>query len=347
MLLDTPVRLDWEGFVANLRREGEPERVYNIEVRIDDEIVEGLNEQFGLDSGIDRDDHYRLRRDIAVYRFLGLEMLRCVVEDFHFPHPGADHDEWLGGRAPMIRSWEDFEKYPWPDPDQADLSDYEWLECNLPDDMSVFVPHAQLLFLNVNFLLGFERLGMLMYDDAGLVDAVVERVGQIHFRQTELLCQFDCVKALFGADDWGWKSGTLVDPNWMIEKICPWFQKYAALAHDSGRLFLLHSCGNIEALMPTLLDQVKIDGRHSYENQILPVSEAKRRYGQRIAILGGIDVDVLCRSDEQSIRRNVRKVLEVCMIGGGYCLGTGNSVAKYVPLDNYLIMLDEGRRFLR
>ena len=31
--------------------------------------------------------------------------------------------------------------------------------------------------------------------------------------------------------------------------------------------------------------------------------------------------------------------------GGGYCLGTGNSVANYIPLANYLAMLDEGRRY--
>ncbi len=33
------------------------------------------------------------------------------------------------------------------------------------------------------------------------------------------------------------------------------------------------------------------------------------------------------------------------MPGGGYCLGTGNSVANYIPLDNYLAMVDEGRRY--
>lgn len=30
---------------------------------------------------------------------------------------------------------------------------------------------------------------------------------------------------------------------------------------------------------------------------------------------------------------------------GGYCLGSGNSIARYVPVENYLIMLDEGRRW--
>jgi uroporphyrinogen decarboxylase len=31
--------------------------------------------------------------------------------------------------------------------------------------------------------------------------------------------------------------------------------------------------------------------------------------------------------------------------GNGYCLGTGNSVANYIPVQSYLAMLDEGRRF--
>ena len=33
------------------------------------------------------------------------------------------------------------------------------------------------------------------------------------------------------------------------------------------------------------------------------------------------------------------------MPGGGYCLGSGNSVTNYIPVDNYLIMMDEGRRY--
>ncbi len=45
------------------------------------------------------------------------------------------------------------------------------------------------------------------------------------------------------------------------------------------------------------------------------------------------------------IKERVRYTLKECMPGGGYCLGTGNSVVNYVPLDNYLVMLDEGRKF--
>jgi hypothetical protein len=34
------------------------------------------------------------------------------------------------------------------------------------------------------------------------------------------------------------------------------------------------------------------------------------------------------------------------MKGKGYCLGTRNTVANYMPVDNYLAMLDEGRKYI-
>ena len=60
--------------------------------------------------------------------------------------------------------------------------------------------------------------------------------------------------------------------------------------------------------------------------------------------MGGVDVDLLVRSDETSLRRYVRQTMEVCMEEGRYVFGSGNSIANYVPLKNYLIMIDEALR---
>ena len=83
----------------------------------------------------------------------------------------------------------------------------------------------------------------------------------------------------------------------------------------------------------------------SFEDTIQTVEEARRLYGDRIAVLGGIDVDFLCRATQEQVRVRTRRTIERCMPGGGWCLGTGNSVANYIPLDNYLAMLEEGRAF--
>jgi uroporphyrinogen decarboxylase len=97
--------------------------------------------------------------------------------------------------------------------------------------------------------------------------------------------------------------------------------------------------------MHDLVEDVKIDAKHSFEDTIETIEDAKLAYGRKIAVLGGIDVDFLCRSDEAAIRRRVRRTIDACQRGGGFCLGTGNTAANYIPLDNFLTMIDEGRLY--
>ena len=178
-----------------------------------------------------------------------------------------------------------------------------------------------------------------------MVDAVLEKVGAFYVDFTRALVDFSRVAVVWGSDDLGFKTGTMMSPDFLRAKILPWHKRCADVAHAKGKPYLLHSCGNLDGIMEDLISDVGMDGKHSFEDTILPVTEAKRRYGKRVALLGGIDMDFLCRSDEASLRQRVRETLTVCARGGGYCLGTGNTVANYVPLDNYLCMIDEGRRF--
>jgi len=116
------------------------------------------------------------------------------------------------------------------------------------------------------------------------------------------------------------------------------------LAHQAGKLVLLHSCGNLTSIMDDICD-TGIDAKHSFEDKIMPVESAYQRWSDRIGIVGGVDVNLLSGATEESIRRRTREILDICGSGGRYVLGTGNSVASYIPIRNYLIMIDEGRRW--
>ena len=48
---------------------------------------------------------------------------------------------------------------------------------------------------------------------------------------------------------------------------------------------------------------------------------------------------------EDELRSHVRRVIEACLPGGRFALGTGNTVANYVPIPNYLAMVEEGFSF--
>ena len=93
--------------------------------------------------------------------------------------------------------------------------------------------------------------------------------------------------------------------------------------------------------MVDLIEEVGIDGKHSYEDAIIPVEDFQVRYGNRIAVLGGVDVHRLTTGSEEQVRQRVRFLIETCGLHGRYAIGSGNSIPSYIPLANYLAMVDE------
>ena len=351
---------DWEALVRCIRREGTPKRVHNIELFLDGEVQQAVCERYDLLDGLDMSDPYfDLKRQIAIQRFLGYDYVRCGVENLDMPLNRAKIDDTAdlqraNGRAYMeehhgpITNWAEFEAYPWPDPAQSTTRALEWYEKNLPDDMCVIGSGGFAHFAEyVTWLMGYETLCYALYDQRDLVTAISNRLIEMYDIIVQRILQFSRVKIVWGSDDMGFKTGTLISPKDTREFVLPGHKRMAEFSHRAGLPYLLHACGNLTTIMPDLIDDVKIDARHSFEDTIETVVDAKRRYGDRIALLGGLDVDFMCRADEAAIRRRVRETLDVCLPGGGYCLGTGNSVANYIPLDHYLAMLDEGRRYGR
>jgi uroporphyrinogen decarboxylase len=194
-------------------------------------------------------------------------------------------------------------------------------------------------------LLGYQNFSYMLYDDPELVRAVFVRVATLIQGFYHKLLGLPNLVGFFQGDDMGFKTATLVSPEFLRQRVLPEHRKLAQLAHDHNLIYMLHACGNLEAIMEELINDVKIDAKHSFEDEIMPVRDFKLKYGRRVGILGGIDMDKLCRLPEEELREYVRGVLDVCMEGGRYALGSGNTVANYVPVENYLVMLEEGLRW--
>ena len=349
---------DWRELLRCLRREGKPDRVHFIELLLDEEVKEAVTRRFGLLDNVSRDDpYYVAKRELHVQRFLGYDFVHCGLDEVGLV---LDWDsapdtarlkrqagrEYINEHQGPITSWDEFETYPWPDPQKIPDRNLQWFQENLPDDMCIIAFSGFGHFLEfLSGLMGYETLCYALYDQRDLVAAISQRLRDIYEVIVRRILDFDRVKAIWASDDMGFRSGTLISPDDLREFVLPGHKALAELAHAAGRPYLFHSCGKLDRIMDDLLDDVGIDALHSFEDTIKTVEDTKAKYGHRIAVLGGIDVDFLCRSSEEVIRRRVRKTLEACHSGGGYCLGTGNSVANYIPLDNYLAMLDEGRRF--
>lgn len=129
------------------------------------------------------------------------------------------------------------------------------------------------------------------------------------------------VGAVSMGDDIGYKTGPMISPSFLRKYIFPWHKRCVEEVHRRGKPFILHSCGNLKIIMNDLIEYVKIDAKHSYEDVSYPAVEYKKLYGDRIAILGGIDMDKLARMPSLEFEKYVKNILSKCAPGGGYALG--------------------------
>ena len=353
---------DIEKFMKVIRREN-IEYLPFIELGVDEEVMKFISEKYlgrkwvEVDRDIESQKLY-WKNILHFYYKMGYDYVN-VGRAIKFPslmRKGKDtaslpktQREWTVNKG-LISSWEDFEKYPWPEVKESSFWFYEFVSQNLPEGMRILACPlgGGILEYGINILVGYETLCYLLYDNPKLVEAIFERIGKIlldSYKLTINIVGLDKLVGFFQGDDMGHKTGTLISPESLRKYVLPYHKKVAEIIHQNDLVYLLHSCGNIESIMEDLIEDVKIDGKHSFEDVIMPVATFKRKYGKRIAVLGGVDMDKLASLRKEELQKYVWKIINECAPSGGYLLGSGNTVANYVPVENYFVMLEEGLKW--
>jgi len=334
-------------------------RIPLIEYIVDDVIVRPvLTDLLGRQWhpwGTDRTSQARyLENMIAFWSHMGYDVVRFeiglpfrermeVIEDASPFSSGAR--SWPDEHTGTVTSWRDFEEYPWPEVSAFDFFPYQYLNDHLPEGMGLIACHAGGVYEHLSWIMSFEGLCTAIYEDPALVEAVAEALGQRMLAFYRQLLELDRLVAIFPGDDMGYRTSTMVSPDTLRSLILPWHKQFAAMAHQRDLPYFLHSCGNILAIMEDLIEDVRIDGKHSFEDAIIPVEDFQAKFGSRIAVLGGVDINILGGDDPGAVRLRVRHLLERCGSRGRYAIGSGNSIPSYIPLQNYLAMIDETHAF--
>lgn len=355
--LDNP-QPDFDWLERAIRGQESPQRVPSLELKVDDEMMQLILEEHLGERWVtyeeDPEEHLRLRVEFEYrmgYHFVRNRTGWAIVGLPRFSARQAQDTAdlsrgqraWVQGSSGLIANWTDFHAIPW-DQVRPDLSTLDLLEKHLYPGMKIMLS-GTLFEMVLESLLGYENLFILSHDEPDLVKAVFDTWGQKLYDFYSVAIGRPRVGGIFHGDDLGHKTGTMMHPDFLRQRVLPWFQRYADLAHAEGKMFWLHSCGNLLEIMEDLIDYVGIDAYHSFQDVIMPVTEFHQRYGNRIGVLGGVDVDPLARLTQGELRQYVRGILDQCMPRGRYVLGSGNSVTNYVPPENYLAMLEEGLRW--
>jgi uroporphyrinogen decarboxylase len=209
----------------------------------------------------------------------------------------------------------------------------------LPRGMKLIPLSNDGLLENVIKLVGLETLCIMVIEEPGLAQDIFTEVGSRLVSYYRQAAAFKSVGACMVNDDWGFKTSTMFSPQLMRQLVFPWHRRMVEEIHGAGKPAILHSCGHFETIVDEIIDDIRFDGRHSYEDTVMPVEMAYEKYHDRLAILGGIDMNFISRSTPLEVYHRSQGMLERAACRGGYALGTGNSVPEYVPDANYFAMI--------
>ena len=334
---------DFEQFLKVLNRNGKPTHLPFYEhVASPGFIARRTGTEFNRMSAADP-DYWKIY--VEFWLGMGFDCVPMeIAPPFALP-PGHGGTTESSEARVVIRTMNDFDTYPWPSEERPiDFSHFEKVAKLLPDGAKIVGGVCAGPYEWASTLMGVMGLAYALSDDPRLVELVFRKIGSLHISGVRQLATMDAIGALRQGDDLGFKTSTFLSPPLLRKLVFPIYKKMAAQAHENGKPFILHSCGNLAEVYEDLIEDCKIDAKHSFEDAIMPVADFKKQYGRRITPLGGLDVDVICRSTKDDLRAYARRIIDQCFDDGWWALGTGNSLTDYMPVENYITLLDEGRR---
>jgi uroporphyrinogen decarboxylase len=329
---------DIENLYKVLRRE-EPSRPVLFEIFLNLPLYERLAGR-SLPEGGDA-EFEKLKLVVEAYAAAGYDYATAYGSSLSFISDKVVHmSSTLSlNEGPIITDEKSYNEYVWPDPESCDYSRLDKITPFLPEGMKLMVMGPGGVLENVILLTGYDNLCIMLYEEPDLAQAVFENVGKRLVRYYAISASYPSVGLIMSNDDWGFKTQTFLSPEHMRKYVFPWHKKIVETAHAHKKPAILHSCGYFNDVMDDTI-AMGYDGKHSYEDTILPVEESYERWHSRIAIIGGIDMDFMIRRSKGEIIARCRAMLERVKGRGGYALGSGNSVPEYLPQDHYFALLE-------
>ena len=339
---------DFERLRRVLMLEGEPDRVPNAELHVDWQIKQAFlgrpiatvkdDVDFWYSAGYD----YIYLRANYEYRMVG----DGHREEDHTYAGDMQVTTWSGDEKSLISNWQEYETYPWPNPDTIDYS-------NLKACAQVLVPGMKIIsgvggiFTRVWRIMGFDTFCYALVDQPDLVAELFRRVGETQLNVFRTIVNMESIGAMWYGDDLAYYSGTMVSPQILRTHLFPYMEEMGAICRERKLPFILHSDGNLWQVLPDLL-ACGLNGLHPVEPKAMDSLQLKKRVGDRLCLLGNIEIgETLTLGAPTDVEAEVRERIRTLAPGGGYAVGSSNTVAHYVKLENFRAMIQATRRYGR
>lgn len=183
--------------------------------------------------------------------------------------------------------------------------------------------------------MGVEGFSLMLFEDVALVEAVFDRYLEWSCIVAEKASAlgFDAVVT---TDDVAFGTTTFFSPQVFRDLCVP---RYREFQSHLAVPWVLHSDGNMFPFLPdvTTLDVV---GFNPIEKAAMEIRDVKREYGDRLCLIGNVDLNTLTIGSVEDVEAEVRGLIRDVAPGGGYILSSGNSLAAYLEPANVIGMRD-------
>ena len=195
-------------------------------------------------------------------------------------------------------------------------------------------------------LFGEEEACLAYYLQPDLMKDIIGTVQDTTLKVLERITDLITIDQLSVHEDMAGKGGPLIGPDTIREFIAPYYKSCWDLVSSRGtRLFNQDSDGYMMPIIDAFLE-CGVNVMHPCEPAAgMDMVEVRKKYGKRLAILGGIDKHVL-RKTPADIDRELEHKMQPLMQEGGTVFALDHRIPNGTPLENYRHYVKRGRELL-
>ena len=329
-----------ERVLAALRRE-EPDRVPYCELWVDRPLADKLADWGGRDVELTKleSNPYTVEEAKSLAESLAMDNIFYVLRAPVFAETGVGAD----GRAfyghGQITTEADLERMVLPDPHDDALFAEAAAFAEQKGDYAAWLVTRVGVFSTI-ISMGLECFSIALHENRSLVERVLDRYTDWTVAVAERVSTlgFD---VYVSTDDMAFKTAPFFSPQVFRELVLP---RYRRVAQVLTLPWIVHSDGNLLPFVDDLLT-LGIAGLHPNEKGAMDICAMKRDYGDRLCLLGNVDLDLLGRGTPDEVDAEVRGLIRDIAPGGGYIVTSGNSLASYLKPENCRAMSQAVRNY--
>jgi hypothetical protein len=202
------------------------------------------------------------------------------------------------------------------------------------------------LYWNLRNMMGTVRLSIAFYKTPDLINEILDFMVEFFMKATKKALREVEVDAFIFNEDFACKSGPLISPRVFREFFLPRYEEIIQYLRRHGvKVIELDSDGNTEPLIPLMIEAgVNAHWPLEAASGMDPV-RVRRKYGEKLALYGGIDKRVLANGRKAIERELYSKIVPMVELGG-YVPTVDHTIPPDIPLKNFLYYLDLKRKLV-